>query len=431
MIKGLKAKRPGFMEHANMVEWPLSVAKVKQKFSDAEIVVPGHGDWGNAELLTHFLSVLEKYNIENKINAENIQKYYFDKAGNKCDALNSVYYRNVVKDTANSSYFRVKDYYFSRQIEMEGVFSSLNQQMKDVNFQTWLFCGQNIKEGKFTKWFKNGKKQFEGLFRNNIRDGKITDFYENGNKEYEGYYKNGIKDSSWTYWGEDGKKIYDALYKLGENITAKEVQYNYLLYLPKEYQDDPNKKWPLIVYLHGGSMRGNDLEKLKWYGLPKLIDEENDFPFIIVSPQCPEAKDWATDKWFMIMMNDLSNKYRILKERIYLTGVCMGGAGVWYLCSKYPDIFAAAAPVAGFTNYLNLPAKAERIKHIPFWIFHSENDKIVPIKESEDMLNALNKCKGNTRSSFTKEGGHNVKYVTDVYRNQDLYDWFMKYKKNK
>ena len=86
------------------------------------------------------------------------------------------------------------------------------------------------------------------------------------------------------------------------------AKYDYLLYLPKDYSNE-TKKYPLLIYLHGGSQKGNDLNKLKTYGLPYLIDKGQNFDFIIVSPQCPENKYWSTENWFDSLYSDIIMRY--------------------------------------------------------------------------------------------------------------------------
>lgn len=203
--------------------------------------------------------------------------------------------------------------------------------------------------------------------------------------------------------------------------------YNYLLYLPDEYKKNLHDPWPLIVNLHGTSSRGDDLEKVKESGLPRLIETGKDFPFIIVSPQCPDKKTWATDDWFPPFLEELKSKYRIDLDRIYLTGVSLGGEGVWYLAIKYPETFAAIAPVCGLTTALNLPVKARRIRHIPAWVFHGAKDLLVPVRESETMVASLREYEGDVTFEVFPEAGH-APFTNEVYGEQFLYDWFLSHK---
>jgi antitoxin component YwqK of YwqJK toxin-antitoxin module/predicted esterase len=199
---------------------------------------------------------------------------------------------------------------------------------------------------------------------------------------------------------------------------------NYLLYLPGEYEKNLQNTWPLIIYLHDGSSRGDDLEKVKENGLPGVIEKGKDFAFIIVSPQCPDKKTWAVDNWFPSFLEELKRKYRIDLGRIYLTGVGLGGEGVWDLAIKYPETFAAIAPGGGSTGALNFPVQARRIKHIPAWVFHGARDLLVPVNESETMVASLKSCGGDVTFEVFPEAGHSP-FTNEVYGEQFLYEWFL------
>src|SRR5699024_6921671 len=120
----------------------------------------------------------------------------------------------------------------------------------------------------------------------------------------------------------------------------------YLLYLPQDYKETGYKRWPLVLFLHGAGERGNDLEAVKKNGLPKLVEEGRDFPFIIVSPQCPAGLWWSTDD-LNLLLNDLIQRYEVDIDRIYATGLSMGGFGTWEMAIRFPDRFAAIAPICG------------------------------------------------------------------------------------
>jgi predicted peptidase len=198
--------------------------------------------------------------------------------------------------------------------------------------------------------------------------------------------------------------------------------YRYLLYLPDNYSMESQRRYPLLVYLHGKSCRGYNLEKLKSYGPPYLISKGWEFPFIIVSPQCPPDRIWNTDDWFPSLYESLSGKYRIDDRRVYLTGMSMGGSGVWALAIKHPEYFAAAIPLCGGWRTKNVKA----MKHIPVWAFHGANDKIVAPVETEKMVDALRKAGGRVRYSKLKGKGHSIH---KVYENKNIYEWLLKHRK--
>ncbi len=192
---------------------------------------------------------------------------------------------------------------------------------------------------------------------------------------------------------------------------------NYLLYLPKDY-NETDKEFPLVLFLHGAGERGDDIEKVKIHGLPKLINEGKDFPFIVVSPQCPDRMFWNTDI-LSKLLDEIEASYRVDKNRIYVTGLSMGGHGTWSLAIEQPNRFAAIAPVCGWAD----TSKASTIAHIPTWVFHGAKDVVVPVKSSEDMVAALKNYGSNVKLTIYPEANHDS--WTETYNNEELYKWFL------
>ena len=205
----------------------------------------------------------------------------------------------------------------------------------------------------------------------------------------------------------------------GGTVVKDNTAYRYLLYLPKDYNKNSPRKWPVMFYLHGKSRRGYNLEKLKTYGPPYLINRGWHFPFIIVSPQCPPDRIWSTDDWFPSLFQVLSNKYRIDINRVYLTGMSMGGSGVWSLAIKHPEYFAAAVPLCGGWNTRDI----KQMKTIPVWAFHGAMDNIVPPTETEKMVNALREAGGKVRYSRLEGQGHSIH---KIYEKKAMYDWMLR-----
>jgi len=192
---------------------------------------------------------------------------------------------------------------------------------------------------------------------------------------------------------------------------------NYLLYLPKDYTEK-EEEFPLVLFLHGAGERGNDLEKVKVHGLPRLVNEGKEFPFIIVSPQCPDLMLWNTDV-LSSLLDEIEANYRVDKNRIYLTGLSMGGHGTWSLALTQPNRFAAIAPVCGWAD----TSKANAIAHLPIWVFHGAKDAVVPVKASEDMVNALKNYGSDVRLKIYPEANHDS--WTETYNNEGLYKWLL------
>lgn len=204
------------------------------------------------------------------------------------------------------------------------------------------------------------------------------------------------------------------------NLTGKKKEkYNYLLYLPKPYASTA-QTYPLVIYLHGGSLRGNDLGKLKTYGLPYFIEKGRNYPFIVASPQCPDGKYWSTDNWFEPLFDDLKSKYRIDTNRVYVTGVSMGGFGAWQVAMDNPRTFAAIVPLCGGCND---STEICRIRHVPVWTFHGTADDLIPISETERLVRKLDACNGNVRYSRLKNKGHDILYL---YGKPAIHTWMLK-----
>ena len=209
---------------------------------------------------------------------------------------------------------------------------------------------------------------------------------------------------------------------LGLDMSQREMSFEkeikYLLYVPKDYGDEP---YPLMIFLHGAGERGNNLELVKIHGPPKLIEAGVELPFIVASPQVAEGEWWSPSTVIWVL-RDVEKKLRVDPDRVYLTGLSMGGYGTWETAIKYPDIFAAIAPICGRGD----PASADRIKHIPTWIFHGAKDTIVPERHSAAMYEELEPY-GNARYTVYPDAEHDS--WTETYENKLLYDWMLSHKR--
>lgn len=192
---------------------------------------------------------------------------------------------------------------------------------------------------------------------------------------------------------------------------------NYLLYLPKDYNESDND-FPLVLFLHGSGERGTDIEKVKIHGLPKLITEGKEFPFIVVSPQCPDDIFWNVDI-LIALLDEVTADYRVDKNKIYVTGLSMGGHATWELALRQPNRFAAIAPVCGWAD----TSKASSIAHLPIWVFHGAKDVVVPIIAAEQMVEKLKACGSDVKFTVYPEANHDS--WTETYNNDELYKWFL------
>jgi predicted peptidase len=198
------------------------------------------------------------------------------------------------------------------------------------------------------------------------------------------------------------------------------VQMKYLLYLPKDY--DQKESLPLLLFLHGSGERGTDLQLVKKHGPPKLIEAGKQLPFIVVSPQCPEGQWWQPVE-LTALLDEIVEKYKVDQDRIYVTGLSMGGFGTWSLAAYTPHRFAAIAPICGGGETY----WTERFSHLPAWVFHGAKDKGVPLRRSEEMVESLKKHDGNVKLTVYPEAGHDA--WTETYDNPELYQWFLQQKR--
>lgn len=201
---------------------------------------------------------------------------------------------------------------------------------------------------------------------------------------------------------------------------AFDVQMNYLLYLPKDYGQ--KESWPLLLFLHGAGERGDNLELVKKHGPPKLIEEGKEFPFIVVSPQCPKNRRWEAFE-LAALLDEITEKHKVDQDRIYVTGLSMGGFGTWSLAAYQPKRFAALVPICGGGE----PIIAKLFTPIPAWVFHGAKDTAVPLERSEKMVEAMKQAGGNIKFSVYPEAGHDS--WTETYNNPELYEWLLQQKR--
>jgi predicted peptidase len=196
--------------------------------------------------------------------------------------------------------------------------------------------------------------------------------------------------------------------------------YGTLVQKPPGYDHDTAKRWPLILYLHGSGERGHHIKDLYRNGLPAYVEHHKDFPFVVVSPQCPV--DELFNVWEVKALLDQALKdYRIDDRRIYLTGLSMGGYGAWMTACTFPDRFAAVAPIAGAAE----PADILDLKDMPMWVFHGLKDVNVPIDHDNRCVAALKAIGSQVRYTVYPDLAHDC--WTRTYANEELYRWFLQH----
>lgn len=197
----------------------------------------------------------------------------------------------------------------------------------------------------------------------------------------------------------------------------------YLLYLPKDYGVDPNKRWPLLVFLHGSTEAGKNAEIMKRQALPKFLEGQDDYPFVVLSPQAPSAGGWGySTRAFAALLDDIEAHYQIDPDRISLTGWSMGGYGVWWMAKAMPDRFAALVPVAG--GYIYNAKQLCPLSKIPTWVFHGKKDRNVQFIQSQVVVKALQQCGGEPIFTQYDDAEHYVA-MDRAYHDPKLIEWLL------
>jgi predicted peptidase len=218
------------------------------------------------------------------------------------------------------------------------------------------------------------------------------------------------------------------------------IKLPYRLELPANY--DSTKKYPIILFLHGAGERGSDNESQLTY-IDKIFGSEQfrqKYPAFILAPQCPKDKRWVEVDWSLMhhtipdtmsipmrltvaLLLSIIHKYNIDTDRIYVTGLSMGGFGTWDIIARFPHLFAAAIPICGGGDEKTAP----KIAHIPIWAFHGTLDKVVPVQRSRNMIAAIKKAGGNPKYTEVPNKGHLV--WNTAYATPGLWQWLFSQKK--
>lgn len=199
----------------------------------------------------------------------------------------------------------------------------------------------------------------------------------------------------------------------------RSVKLPYLIHVPANYNQDATRRWPLLLYLHGGSARGSDLDKLRTIGLPKRLDGDPEFPFVVVSPLAAEGEIWTDVEALAGLLDTVQRTHRIDPDAVYVTGHSMGGRGALYMAYKYPQRFAgvvAMSPVSPITAW------AKQLHKLPLWLIHGAKDQQAPVKESEDLISAIEKAGGKPRFSRLEDRDH---FILDQYEGGEIIEWLI------
>jgi len=211
---------------------------------------------------------------------------------------------------------------------------------------------------------------------------------------------------------------------VGSRVITVESDYQYLLHTPDSQELAEEGKLPLIVFLHGSGERGTDMSTVKTHGPPKLADANPEFPFMVLSPQCPMGEWWDVQA-LDLLLDDVISNHPVDERRIYLTGLSMGGFGTWDLAILRPDRFAAIAPICG-GDRMNAIDAPKYLRDTPTWVFHGAMDQVVKLEASSRIVKALNDAGGDVQFTIYPMAGHDS--WTETYANPKLYDWFLRHR---
>ena len=202
-------------------------------------------------------------------------------------------------------------------------------------------------------------------------------------------------------------------------VVEQPVALDYLVALPDGYADGA-EAWPLVLFLHGSGERGADLTKVKVHGPPRRLAEGERFPFLLVAPQAPEG-GWWDAKALGALLDEVERTYRVDPDRVYVTGLSMGGYGTWALAEAFPGRFAAIAPVCGGGTPSRICPAVEAGTKV--WAFHGVLDDVVPVQRSLEMAERARRCGGDVRLTLYPEAGHDS--WTETYADPALYSWLL------
>ncbi len=225
-----------------------------------------------------------------------------------------------------------------------------------------------------------------------------------------------------------------------KNKDGQRLLYRFL----KPQTVEAGKQYPLVLFLHGGGERGDDNEKPLIHGVKIFATDEflAKYPGYVVVPQCPAEQKWVDIDWskdkvvfpekasesmtlVMQCLEALETEFPIDVDRLYVTGLSMGGYGSWDAIARYPNRFAAAVPVCGGCD-LN---QAKTIAHIPIWTFHGDQDQAVKVERSREIVAALKAAGGSPKYTEYPGVGHDS--WNAAYKDREMYDWLFAQRRKK
>lgn len=228
---------------------------------------------------------------------------------------------------------------------------------------------------------------------------------------------------------------------LARTVDVDDISYRYQVFVPSQWT--PDRKWPVIFFLHGAGERGDDGVRQTDEGLPEILRDQPDFPAVVVMPQCRRRTWWgdpAMEAQAFAALEASMDEFSGDPKRLYLTGLSLGGYGTWAFGYKYPKKFAALVPVCGgvmsrrrirvpdWHPRARAPADpytetARGIGNVPVWAFHGDQDGTVPVEESRKLTAAIERAGGNVR--YTEYPGVSHNSWDRAYAEDELIPWLL------
>jgi len=274
--------------------------------------------------------------------------------------------------------------------------------------------------------------------------------YDPETKELRGGFNvptSGVLFGTWRFAHAERFPVYAdyAGYLAGKGIETRPHQTTrlasfgagYMVYLPEGYAEQPEKDWPLLLFLHGSGDRGDNIFLLAKASPFLMIREQGPLPFIIAAPLLEQSESIATfpEPYLEGFLDEILAEYRVDRSRIYLTGLSMGGEAAYRFALKRPELFAAVAVLAGFDpkfssaalngGYEPLPLPLENLRGIPVWAISGEKDTVVPLSVVQPTIDEFAAAGVDIRLTVLE--GHDHDVWTDTYSDPAFYDWFLQF----
>ena len=201
-----------------------------------------------------------------------------------------------------------------------------------------------------------------------------------------------------------------------------QADYPFLLHLPAD--SILKSKPPVLIFLHGRSLSGTNLDLVKKYGVIHEIEKGRKVPAIVVAPQVIAGKSWEPEK-IMSVLKFVQRTFDTDTNRVYVAGMSLGGYGTLRFAGAYPGVVTAAVALCGGGNAND----GCDLATVPLWIQHGNSDRAVPISESEKIVNAIKNCNGGENLKYTIHKGADHGALERIFRTDEMYEWLFQYTK--